>query len=147
MEILQPVLEELQPSSTAEDAADTQIAEIGHIWEWMTNQITKGDKEAAYYAEKLKAEDTRGNQSGQMRNRQVQLKMYHSSQRKRSDRVAQLKKTTDRTNESQIDTGKTAIDHDAFMYISTEKLAPIDESTEVSLKVPPDEVTFFSKPT
>lgn len=60
-EISQTVLAESQLSITAEDPADTCNAEIGHIWKRISKWISEGDKEAAYYAEELKAEGKRAN--------------------------------------------------------------------------------------
>lgn len=50
------------------DAPVTRNADIGHIWEQKSKWITEGDKEAAYHAGKLKAEEKWANPPGPTRN-------------------------------------------------------------------------------
>lgn len=47
------------------------------------------------------------------------------------------------TNKTQMGTGKTATDHNAFKYIAKVTLLPIDENTKRNFEIQPGEAGIF----
>lgn len=112
---------------TAKHATETGNAEFSHFWEWASDLTTDCDNETTYHREKPKEEDILPNLLTETRICPGTVAyVLQLSEKQTSNTVAESTKMTDGTDESQMDTGKTAIHQNAFINTVRAKLAQID---------------------